>query len=226
MNRKQNYPHVSARDSQIYRKQKHLMKVSGEGLVNAQPDMGEVTLGVVTENKDVSTAQSENTRVMSRIIQAILQMGIANEEIKTVDYRIDVQYENENGKIIRQGYKVTHLIKVIIKEINLTGNVIDVAVQNGANMIAYIQFTLAQPEVYYHQALSLALKDAQQKAATITKQLAISFYYIPVKITEISSAPSTSPFHVALFAKSEGTPIQTGQTQIKAMIEAEFVYFS
>lgn len=201
MNSKQNYPHVSARDSQIYRKQKHLMKVSGEGLVNAQPDMAEITLGVVTENKDVSTAQLENTRVMSRIIQAFLQMGIANDEIKTVDYRIDVQYESENGKIIRQGYKVTHLIKGIIKEINLTGNVIDVAVQNGANMIAYIQFTLAQPEAYYHQALSLALKDAQQKAATITKQLAISFYHIPVKITEISSVPLNITFPCSVICK-------------------------
>lgn len=222
--------HVISRSQAVlsptYRQRENILKVEGEGMISATPDKSIITLGVVTESKEVSTAQSENAIAMSQIIESLTQMGIPNEDIKTEDYRIDIQYDYENGKQIMRGYKVTHLLQVTINQISQTGKIIDTAVQNGANIVSNIHFTIANPDDFYNQALSLAIKNAQQKAITIANTLGLTLNPIPIKVTESSISTPPVPFHAVMLAKSESTLIQPGQTQIRANILAEFIYFS
>lgn len=71
-----------------------------------------------------------------------------------------------------------------IDDLSTVGNVVDTAVQNGANYIANVQFTAKSKESYYNQALSMALKNAGEKAKTIANTINVSLFVTPVLVTE------------------------------------------
>jgi uncharacterized protein YggE len=204
----------------------NVLKVSGEGMVSATPDRALVTLGSITTGQTVNAAQNENAANVSKIINSLLQLGIEKEKIQTVTYRIDTEYDYIEGKQVFRGYRVTHLLQVTVDQINRTGTVIDTAVANGANSVTNIEFTVRKSEAYYNQALLLAIQNAEGKAQTMATRLRVTLNKIPKLVQEISeSREPIVPLTVGFAAKSEGTPIQPGQLQIKALIQVEYSYF-
>ncbi|WP_236784562.1 MULTISPECIES: SIMPL domain-containing protein [Alteribacter] len=200
------------------------LKVKGEGSVSAAPDRANITVGAVTESTEVSEAQQENAQIISQVTSAITTLGVPEESIQTVEYRIDTQYDFVDGKQEFRSYRVTHLLQVTLDDITLTGSVIDEAVEAGANTISSISFSLSNPEVLYNQALELALQNAREKAETIAAELGVALSTPPVSVVEISPSTTPVPFQTALYATSEGTPIQAGTLTILALVEVEYRY--
>jgi uncharacterized protein len=207
--------------------QKSLIKVSGEGEVSINPDTAIITLGVITENKLLSEAQNENNMLTNRVISALLKQGIAREDIQTANFNIDMQYDYQDGKQLFRGYRVSHVLQVTVRQIDKTGQLVDIAVSNGANQVSNIEFTLANPAPVYNEALVLALQNSQQKAKTIATNLGVQWNSIPSKITETTQMQLPPvPYQTAFTLKSEATPIQPGELTVKARIEAEFNFSS
>jgi uncharacterized protein len=204
----------------------NILELTGEGSVSAPPDMSIITLGVVSEDPTLTNAQQENNETTTKVIQSLISLGIAKENIKTSDYRIETVYDYENGKQTLRGYRVVHLLQVLNHQINQTGVIVDTAVRNGANTVTNIEFKVENPQIYYGQALALALNDAQFKAAELTKEMGVKLNKVPISIQESSQTSPVIPLQTALFAKSEaGTPIQPGKLKITAAIQAKFSYF-
>ncbi len=201
------------------------LKVSGQGTISVTPDQALITLGVITESMKLKDAQEENATTMTRVIAGLEQMGILKENIQTVIYRIDTLYDYQDGTQIFRGYRVNHQLQVKINQVESTGQVVDLAVSLGANTVSTIEFTVAQPEIYYHHALQKALHSATQKALTLTAQLPVILQPIPYKVEEVSDLPSPPvPFVTPMLAKAEATPIQPGEITITSNITAYFYY--
>jgi uncharacterized protein YggE len=208
----------------FFHNNQHIIEVSGEGTVSIAPDKAIIVLGAITENISLNVAQKENANTVSNIINSLLELSIPKENIQTVNYSIDIQYNYEDGKQTLRGYKVTHLLQVTIDKIDQTGLIVDTAVYNGANSVSNIQFTVAHPEVYYNQALSLAIKNGQQKAIIMAKTLGVTLNRIPNQVQEVSRTLEPSPYQTSLYAKSAVTPIQPGELEISATIKAKYSY--
>ncbi|MCC3355708.1 SIMPL domain-containing protein [Bacillus sp. REN16] len=201
------------------------LKVNGEGIVTTAPNSATITLGVITESSTVTEAQNENNQLTKKVIDSILGLGVPKEHIKTVDFRIEILYNYENSKQTVRGYRVTHMLQISDVAIQSVGSIVDTAVQNGANNVASINFTVRNPQAYYEKALQNAVQDAQEKARTITKKLGVQLQEIPLQIQELSQQSPPIPFQTTMFAKSEAaTPIQPGELTITARIEATFLY--
>lgn len=201
------------------------LKVSGEGVVTTTPNSATITLGVITESSTVSEAQKENNQRTSKVIESLIGLGIPKENIKTVDFRIEIMYDYENSKQTLRGYRVIHMLQISDVDIQSVGTIVDTAVQNGANTVTNIEFTVRNPQVYYDQALQNAVQDAQHKAQIIANKLGVQLQGIPLQIKELSQQSPPVPFQTAMFAKSEAaTPIQPGELTITARIEATFTY--
>ncbi|MCR8630919.1 SIMPL domain-containing protein [Paenibacillus radicis (ex Xue et al. 2023)] len=201
------------------------IEVTGEGTVSAAPDKAVVELGVIMENLSLSAAQKKNAEAMAKVIDALLKLSIPQENIQTFDYRIDMEYNYEEGKQTFRGYKVTHLLQVTINKIDQTGIVIDTAVNNGANSVSNIQFTVAHPEAYYNQALALAVKNGERKALTIASTLGVTLNKFPGKVEEMSPSAVPSPYQAKLFAQAAATPIQPGELKIAASVRSQYFYY-
>jgi uncharacterized protein len=204
--------------------QKRIMTVTGIGSISIAPDIVQIQLEVKTESKQLSQAQQENAELMNLVIESLLELGIARENIQTVSYNISPQYDYVEGRQVFRGYEVINSIDVKIKNIEQAGTIIDTAVRNGVNQVSNIRFTVENEQIPYQEALSLALKNALAKAQTIANTIHLKIDPHPVKIVEIMKE---EPILYRSFAASEvsaTTPIEPGQINIKATVEVHFQY--
>ena len=204
--------------------QRRVMTVTGVGNLSVAPDTAQIQLEVRTENKQLNQAQKENAYEMNQVIDSLLKLGIAKEDIQTVSYNITPQYDYIDGKQVFRGYEVTNAINVKIADIDQVGNVIDVAVQNGANGVSTIRFTVEDEQTDYQKALSLALNDALLKAQTIAETMQVQLDPTPIKIVEERRAESGTPRMFSAKEMSGSTPIEQGQIMIKATVTVQFQY--
>lgn len=207
-----------------YRQDRQTLKVTGEATLQAAPDQAIITLGVHTENKDPKLAQQENSQTISEIISALKKLGIAEEDMKTSDYRMDPQYNYIDGKEIFKNYKVQHMLQIKTKDIEKVGVIVDSAVKHGANSVSNVRFSLAHSESYYNQALTLALGNAYEKARTLTKAIETTLHPIPIHIEELSALTPPVVYQTSAFSKTSATPFMPGELTITATLRVEYSY--
>ncbi|WP_042143231.1 SIMPL domain-containing protein [Paucisalibacillus sp. EB02] len=209
------------------RQNKHKVTVFGEGSVLAQPDQATVVLGVITENRNLQQAQQTNATETTNVINAILSSGIPREKIQTTEFRIDIDYDFQDGKQVFRGYRVTNLLTVTIDNIDKVGEIVDIAVNNGANTVRNINMTVSNQDRYYQRALANAIKNAQEKSLLVADTLGVSINEIPDQLKELTSTSPEPPRPFVLGVSTENaatTPIEAGQFKITALVEAIFHY--
>jgi uncharacterized protein YggE len=202
------------------------VSAQGEGVVCVTPDMAVVSMGVETNKKDMSEAQSENKKLMNEIIAELKNLGIEDKDIQTNNYSVYPDYEWNNNKQILNGYKVTNMVSVKVRRIDDTGKILDAVAAKGGNRVDGIQFTVEDTGKLYEEALKLAVKNAEAKAKVMTGYFGIN-KLTPVKITErqqgyyplYDSAPGAM-----MEAAGRSTPVSTGQLEIRASVDVSFEY--
>ncbi|WP_440602644.1 SIMPL domain-containing protein [Bacillus sp. GB_SG_008] len=197
--------------------------VQGEGVVKAKPDVVVLTIGVRTEGTNVKQAQEENAALSAKLLDSLKQLGITEQNIKTLSYTITPQYEYVNEKAMLRGYQVEHLYEIIVLNVQKAGEVYEAAVANGANVAKGLVFRVSEPNAYYKQALVLAVQNAQEKARTIASTYNLNVNPIPISVVEESSHMPRE--FVAYSAVHSGAPpIQSGELEIISTVRAIFTY--
>jgi len=195
------------------------MTLTGQGQVTTGPNIAVIRLGVQTTGENLVDIQSENAQIAQVIIQALQRMGIS--DIKTFQYSIDKLYDYENGRQIDRGYSVRNILEIRTTNLDMAGNIIDTAVNLGANVVDLISFDVANREYYYQQALNMAIMNAMQKAKSISMNLGIPADPAPIRIVENSVTPVQPYFRQELAA---ATPIMPGNIKIEASVTVDFSF--
>ncbi len=205
------------------------LQVNGQGSVSVTPDMAYINIGVETENKDASLAQSENAKLMTSVKKAIMKAGVKEDDMQTMNYSIYKTFNYYDDKEREEVYKASNTLKITIRDLDKLGNLIDVASKSGANQINSIQFTVEDEDKYYQEALVLAMENAKGKAnailGTMNKKAGM-----PVKINESSYGGGIlrDTGAIAFSAKAESmnysTPIQAGDIEVSANVSVEYDY--
>ncbi|MFC5602272.1 SIMPL domain-containing protein [Sporosarcina koreensis] len=214
------YPYIRQQARQPNRS----ITVVGQGEVFAKPDIATIQLEVNTTNEHLSEAQRENSTTMINIIQSLIAMGIPQENIQTVNYSIFPRYDYVNGEQIFRGYEVSNSISVKLTDIQHVGNVIDTAVEQGANRVSNIQFSVEDVDRYKQEAIVHALQNAQMKARTIADTLQLQIAPQPVRITEVENGGQPTPLFKATMSESVMTPIEGGQISVRSTMRVQYEY--
>ncbi|ADU29276.1 SIMPL domain-containing protein [Evansella cellulosilytica] len=199
------------------------IKVHGEGKVTSPPDTVTITLGAVTESPSLREAQLENSNRVSAVIELLINLGISESDIQTIEYRVNPQYDFIDGKQTFRGYQVGHLLNIILKDVTMAGRITDDAVAAGANTIRSIDFSIQNASSLYEEALIRAVEDGKTKAASIASSLHVNLHAAPEKIEEIIQ-PDIIPFRTMNLTAAEGDPLQPGSLEIMASVEMTFTY--
>ncbi|MFC0559768.1 SIMPL domain-containing protein [Halalkalibacter alkalisediminis] len=201
------------------------LRVFGEGTISATPDQVQMRLGVITQNESITIGQQENAEAIAAVIAAIQELNVQENQIQTVVYRIDPQYDYIEGVEVFRGYRIVHLLQITLDQVGIAGPVIDAAVNSGANSIASIQFTLEDPTTVYNQALAQAVDNARSKAATLARSLNVTLNPVPLEVKEVAKGLIPERYPTVLAAQTTPTPIQPGQLIYEVTIEVLFTYF-
>lgn len=207
------------------------LSVSGSGEMMTTPDIAQVTVGVQTENADVRTAQQENARIMDGMIAALLAAGIPREDIQTAGYSIYPVYDESVrpfGQKVRY-YQVISMVQVTVRDISRTGEVIDIAVNNGANQVSSVSFSLSpeREQAIRGQVITMAAKNARADAdvaasatgVTITgvKSVNVGQVYVPFAYDNRYSGTAE------MKASAVPTPIEPGQVRVTAQVSISYL---
>lgn len=221
---------ISASNYKVLAAETKTINVTGDGEVNVVPDIANLSLGVTTEDSTVDKAQKNNSAAINKIVEAIKAAGVAAEDIKTSNYSINPKYNynEETGVSTIIGYTVDSTLSVTVKNIESVGNIIDIAVANGANNSNGVTFGVGDYEKYYNKALANAIVNAKAKAQSIADALNVKLSTL-ITVTENSNGiPSEYPiFHDLSSVKNsggQGTTIETGLYKIKANVSLVYEY--
>lgn len=202
------------------------LSVDGQGTGTAAPDMATVTIGVTTQGKDAAKAQNDNAWVSNQIQAAVRGLGIAEKDIQTRNYSFYPNYSTDKDHRNEvTGYTVNNSVIVVVRDIKLTGKVIDAALNNGANEINSLDFSASDTKAVRKVALLNAVQDARDKADIIAKGLGKRIVGIQ-NVSESTGYIETRRFGgnmLMAVAKDAATPIAPGSLSLTASVHIDFI---
>ena len=148
-----------------------LLTVSGSANVSIDADFATIEIGVTTRGGTAMDTQTENERIMQEVITAITALEIKREDIRTSMFNI---YADHNVETKEVTYVVSNTLAVTIKDIDKVSQVIDAAARKGANNVYSLSFQASKNPEAIKQAITLAVKDARDKAAMLAEAAGIS----------------------------------------------------
>lgn len=147
------------------------INVSGEGSVQVEPDIVYVTLGVEKLDPDVTVAVDDVNSRTEAITQALLDAGIAEEDIRTEMYNIYQENYGPPGdlNVPASNFRVMLFLNVKVRDVDAIGDILSTAVGAGANAVNNLQFGIEDPTAYENEARQLALDNADLRANEIAE---------------------------------------------------------
>ncbi len=153
------------------------LSVSGNGQAYLAPDVAYIYIGVHTEKLTAAEAVAENTEQTQKLIQAIRDFGIEEKDIRTTNFsiwpmdRFDPATGAPSGEKI---YAVDNTVYVTIRDLEKLGDLLDTAVQAGANTVNSVQFDVEKKDEALKQARIDALKNAETQAKELAEAAGLS----------------------------------------------------
>lgn len=142
--------------------------VTGVGTVNVAPDMVTIDLGVETFNTDVKEAFSQANATLRAVVDAIKAVGVVDTDINTSNLSIynTSRYDSVSG-VEERGYQISNNVRVVVRNVAQIEDVIDAAINAGANSIYGLTFGISDPATAESQARAEAVANANARATEL-----------------------------------------------------------
>ena len=141
------------------------LTVTGTASIAVEPDMATIMLGLSVEDTSVAIAQARVNQAMQSIVNALQALGIDQNRMTTSNYSVFPVYDYSQEGTVLRGYQVNNMLSVQVQEFALISQVIDRAVQAGANQVQGITFDTSKRSEIYREALQSAIAAAREKGA-------------------------------------------------------------
>lgn len=200
------------------------LNVTGVGYVNVTPDVAYITIGVHTEDASASAALGLNNEKSAAVMDALKRFGVKPEDIRTTNLSVyPMTTYDEKGQPVQQVYVVDNSVYVTVRDLNKLGELLDAAVQAGANAINSIQFDVLDKETALTQARQAAVESAIAQAQQLASAAGVELG--PVQsIAYYDSTPV--PYYDSYAGKGGGAyaavPVAPGQLQITATVNITY----
>jgi uncharacterized protein len=196
--------------------------VTGQGRVEAVPDLATVTAGVEAQAEEAAEALAESGETMREVLAALEEAGIARTDIQTSHVALEPVYRQRNDRdgMIEApevvGYIARNILTVRVREVGAVGAVLDDISAAGVNRIIGIAFRLAEPRVHEDAARAAAVRDARDKAALLADAAGIELGQI---LSLRETMPFDRPFPMARAEMAMDGAIAEGTVEVMAMVE-------
>ncbi|RJQ49650.1 MAG: DUF541 domain-containing protein [Nitrospiraceae bacterium] len=203
------------------------VSVTGTATENYPPDTAAVVLAIENTAGTVSQATQMNNAISEKVISGIKKLMKPNawDEVKTSSYSLEPLYEYDQGARRNKfmGYKAINQITVKTKQISNVGRFIDSAVEQGANRVDTISFSLTDTKGFCKGLLQQATEQARSDAEVVAQSLGTKIAGIK-DISASCGGESPRPLYrieMAAEVKS-ATPVEAGTLMLQGTVRAVF----
>lgn len=225
------------------------VSVVGEGRIAVAPDTATFVAGVEIVRSTLSEAQAAATEQMAAVIDALVAAGIAEEDIQTVTYRVEVIQDRgpappEPGaahpepaapqaepaapagpggtpeSVQIRGFRVINQVRVQVRDVDRLGELLDAVVAEGANAIGGIQFSVTDPAEARGRARAEAVHEARRAAEDLADAAGLRLGDVLTMTEEGGASPRTT----AEMPEAAGgeVPIQAGLVEIATSVRVTY----
>lgn len=168
---------------------KETINVGGHAEMTVMPDLAKVYAGYSVVKPTAADAQAEADKVTNAIVDGLRYIGISENDIETenlilYEERVWVEADSQMKNV---GWRATQNLKIKTGDLTKVGDIVDVAVKNGANQINSVEFYLSasKDDDSKQLVLAKATQNAKSKAQTMADSLG-------VKLDKIVSASESN----------------------------------
>jgi len=194
--------------------------VTGEGRVDAAPDMATISLGVTSQGDTAAAAMAANSQALSRVLANLRAAGIEDRDLQTTGLALSPDWRGaDDGSAPRiVGYIASNMLTVQVRALDGLGAVLDAAVKDGANTVDGLSFGLADPEPVLDEARRRAVAVATHRAMLLTEAAGVSLGAVAA-ISEGGGSFAPAP----MFAKAADmtaavVPVASGEVSMSASV--------
>ena len=201
---------------------RNTISVIGTGETYVKPNLGVASFSVKTEGKTALLTMSENTKKMNSVIEKMKELGVEEKDLKTIRFQIYPYYEYIQERRVLTGYEATQSIQVKMRDLEKVGQIVEAAVNAGANQTDDLAFTVDDEErgKAEKEARENAIKEAKEQAKEIADQLGIGLVRI-INFSENSYGPrafESKEFYGIGGGGGSAPQIETGENKIETTV--------
>lgn len=175
------------------------LTVSADDQVMVEPEIAILQIGFQTAPNDAKGAYAEGARTSNAIIAAIKQAGIPESDIRS-----EMQYLDRDPTPKSRKFMLTQRWTVRTPPAR-AAEILDIAVNNGANSTGQIEWTVKDENALEDQALDRATARARQSAAVLAKGMGVRLGNL-IYVSNQVSGGGGFPRPMMAFAKTAEAP--------------------
>jgi hypothetical protein len=207
---------VTANDTQ-----QRIINVIATGSVQVEPDIAVINIGVTSQNEDINDALDGNTANANAIKQTLMDLGVAEEDIQTSNFNVYPQQQQslpetpDEPTQSQTVFVVQNTVSVTVRELGALGDILTAVVDEGANTINGISFSLDDPTAAIAEARQEAIANAEDQAQAIVEAAGVQLGEITSITINDSSPTMTRTGAVMEQAADSAVPIASGTLTIE-----------
>jgi uncharacterized protein YggE len=197
------------------------ISISAVGSVVAEPDMARITTGVVSESETAQDAVAKNSASMRKVIDGLKAAGIEAKDIQTSGFSVQPRYQyfKDGRPPAITGYTASNQVRIVVRDLNKVGEILDRALSLGSNQIQGISFEVSKAEALKdearREAFANALRRAQLYAQAAGAQIGQVF-----SISEEVMGGGPRPAMMARAAPApESVPVERGSQELQVRVD-------
>jgi uncharacterized protein len=195
------------------------LRFTGSGKVTMRPDRGTISFQTHGTGATLTLAENQAGEAMRAVIRRLKADGVARADLQTSGV--------SGGRRPRQGdYSADQGLTVTVRDLAKTGKLLADGTAAGATSVYGVDFSIAEQNRAYDQALAAAVRDARAKAAAAAAVAGLHVTGV-VSVDETQNQPVYYSDQAAAGTAAlapERVPVQRGTQQVSAQVTVVFAY--
>jgi uncharacterized protein YggE len=200
------------------------ISVTGTGEAVGAPDIARISLGVNITSTSIAMAMDESNSVMEAITEALVELGVEAEDIQTSNFSIwpEDRFERALGETLAErSYRVENTVTVKVRDLSILAQVIEAALENGANNLYGLDFSVDDSSELAADARALAVADARAKAEQLAEELGVTLGEARI-VSEQFGSVSVRAESARPMGGGGGPAISEGSISVSVQVDVTF----
>lgn len=199
------------------------LSTTGTGSVDADADLAVVSVAVTATAESADAARGQVAADVQRMRTALRDAGIPDDAVTTASFAVYPDYDYEGGERTERGFHAVHSFRIETAP-DRAGEVVDLAVGNGANEVQGVSFTLADDTraALRTQAIERAVTAARADADAMAGAAGLSVTSVETMSTSGGFVP-VERFDVAESAGgADSTVFEPGPVSVSVTVQVTY----
>lgn len=212
-------PSVAAQEGDDSATNTSTVTVGASATVEAAPDLAVVRVAVEETAESAEAARAAVAEDAERMREALRESGVPDGNVSTEAFDIRPQYDYSGDERELVGYRAVHAYSIETAP-ERAGEVIDVAVGNGATSVSGVSFTLSDEarQELRQEALTAAVENARADAETVAAATATTLGEVRTVSTSNDGGAGPSPVYETRADAGGSTTVEPGTVSVSASV--------